>query len=76
MSHFEFEIPLQKDKLLESQVDKYHVEDVVQPRLLLSHLQGKYSVSFPLNRTRIHLKDYLSLQTLREPTILKVSSIS
>lgn len=42
MSHFEFAIPLQKDELLESHAGKYHVEDVVQPRLLLSQLQGKF----------------------------------
>ncbi|GBP60024.1 Condensin complex subunit 1 [Eumeta japonica] len=41
MSHFEFAIPLQKDELLESHVGQYHVEDIVQPRLLLSKLQGK-----------------------------------
>ncbi|CAH0398311.1 unnamed protein product [Chilo suppressalis] len=39
MSHFEFAIPLQKDELLESHAGQYHVEDVVQPRLLLSKLQ-------------------------------------
>ncbi|XP_069359396.1 condensin complex subunit 1 isoform X2 [Maniola hyperantus] len=39
MSHFEFCIPLQKDELLEAHAGKYHVEDVVQPRLLLSKLQ-------------------------------------
>ncbi|XP_039753451.1 condensin complex subunit 1 [Pararge aegeria] len=39
MSNFEFCIPLQKDELLESHAGKYHVEDVVQPRLLLSKLQ-------------------------------------
>ncbi|XP_047533582.1 condensin complex subunit 1 [Vanessa atalanta] len=39
MSHFEFSIPLQKDELLESHAGQYHVEDVVQPRLLLSKLQ-------------------------------------
>lgn len=49
MSHFEFEIPLEKDRLLESQIEKYHVEDVVQPRLLLSQLQGKYFVNFSTN---------------------------
>lgn len=42
MSHFEFCIPIQKDDLLESHAGKYHVEDVVQPRLLLSKLQGLY----------------------------------
>lgn len=41
MSHFEFAIPLQKDELLESHAGQYHVEDVVQPRVLLSKLQGK-----------------------------------
>lgn len=40
MSHFEFAIPLQKDELLESHAGQYHVEDVVQPRILLSKLQG------------------------------------
>ncbi|XP_028168490.1 condensin complex subunit 1 [Ostrinia furnacalis] len=39
MSHFEFAIPLQKDELLESHAGQYHVEDVVQPRVLLSKLQ-------------------------------------
>ncbi|CAH0715490.1 unnamed protein product, partial [Brenthis ino] len=39
MAHFEFAIPLQKDELLESHAGQYHVEDVVQPRLLLSKLQ-------------------------------------
>lgn len=39
MSHFEFAIPLQKDELLESHAGQYHVEDVVQPRLMLSKLQ-------------------------------------
>ncbi|XP_068633143.1 condensin complex subunit 1 [Battus philenor] len=35
----DFCIPLQKDELLESSAGRYHVEDVVQPRLLLSKLQ-------------------------------------
>ncbi|XP_045448315.1 condensin complex subunit 1 [Melitaea cinxia] len=39
MSHFEFSIPLQKDELLESHAGQYHVEDIVQPRVLLSKLQ-------------------------------------
>ncbi|XP_072949314.1 condensin complex subunit 1 isoform X2 [Epargyreus clarus] len=39
MSNFEFAIPLQKDELLESHAGQYHVEDIVQPRLLLSKLQ-------------------------------------
>ncbi|KAI5637231.1 non-SMC mitotic condensation complex subunit 1, n-term domain-containing protein [Phthorimaea operculella] len=39
MSHFEFAIPEKKDELLESHVGQYHVEDVVQPRLVLSQLQ-------------------------------------
>ncbi|XP_063383933.1 condensin complex subunit 1 [Cydia fagiglandana] len=39
MSHFEFAIPVQKDELLESHVGQYHVEDVVQIRVLLSKLQ-------------------------------------
>ncbi|CAD0201294.1 unnamed protein product [Chrysodeixis includens] len=39
MSHFEFSIPLQKDELLESHAGQYHVEDVVQARVLLSKLQ-------------------------------------
>ncbi|KAL4715966.1 hypothetical protein ACJJTC_013266, partial [Scirpophaga incertulas] len=39
MNNFEFCIPIQKDELLESHVGQYHVEDVVQPRLLLSKLQ-------------------------------------
>ncbi|KAJ8722132.1 hypothetical protein PYW08_004534 [Mythimna loreyi] len=39
MSHFEFVIPLQKDELLESHAGQYHVEDVVQPRVILSKLQ-------------------------------------
>ncbi|XP_048478584.1 condensin complex subunit 1 [Plutella xylostella] len=39
MSHFEFCIPVQKDELLESHAGQYHVEDVVQPRLLLSKIQ-------------------------------------
>ncbi|KPJ08507.1 Condensin complex subunit 1 [Papilio machaon] len=37
--NFEFSIPLQKDELLESSSGQYHVEDVVQPRILLSKLQ-------------------------------------
>ncbi|CAK1580335.1 unnamed protein product [Parnassius mnemosyne] len=37
--NFDFSIPLQKDELLESHAGQYHVEDVVQPRLLLSKLQ-------------------------------------
>ncbi|XP_052741193.1 condensin complex subunit 1 [Bicyclus anynana] len=40
MSHFEFCIPLKKDELLEAHAGKYHVEDIVQPRLLLSKLQN------------------------------------
>lgn len=40
MSHFEFAIPLKKDELLESHAGQYHVEDIVQPRVLLSKLQG------------------------------------
>ena len=43
MAHFEFAIPLQKDELLESHAGQYHVEDVVQPRLLLSKFQGNAS---------------------------------
>ncbi|KAH9629496.1 hypothetical protein HF086_015826 [Spodoptera exigua] len=39
MSNFEFAIPLQKDELLESHAGQYHVEDIVQPRVLLSKLQ-------------------------------------
>nr|XP_049694078.1 condensin complex subunit 1 [Helicoverpa armigera] len=39
MSHFEFAIPVQKDELLESHAGQYHVEDVVQQRVLLSKLQ-------------------------------------
>ncbi|XP_061383844.1 condensin complex subunit 1 [Danaus plexippus] len=39
MSNFEFLIPLNKDELLESHAGQYHVEDVVQPRMLLSKLQ-------------------------------------
>lgn len=46
MAHFEFAIPLQKDELLESHAGQYHVEDVVQPRLLLSKLQGNFNLSF------------------------------
>lgn len=42
MSNFEFLIPLNKDELLESHAGQYHVEDVVQPRMLLSKLQGIY----------------------------------
>lgn len=40
MNHLEFVIPLKRDELLEPQPGQYHVEDVVQPRLLLSQLQG------------------------------------
>ncbi|XP_038209881.1 condensin complex subunit 1-like [Zerene cesonia] len=39
MSTFEFNIPLKKDELLECHAGQYHVEDVVQPRLLLSKFQ-------------------------------------
>lgn len=42
MSHFEFAIPVQKDELLESHAGQYHVEDVVQIRLLLSKIQGRF----------------------------------
>lgn len=41
MSNFVFAIPLKKDELLESHAGRYHVEDIVQPRVLLSNLQGK-----------------------------------
>ncbi|XP_045498529.1 condensin complex subunit 1 [Colias croceus] len=39
MTSFEFNIPLKKDELLECHAGQYHVEDVVQPRLLLSKFQ-------------------------------------
>ncbi|VVC91230.1 unnamed protein product [Leptidea sinapis] len=39
MSTFEFVIPLKKETLLECHAGQYYVEDVVQPRLLLSKLQ-------------------------------------
>lgn len=44
MSHFDFAIPLQKDELLESHAGQYHVEDVVQARVLLSKLQGNINL--------------------------------
>ncbi|CAG5045986.1 unnamed protein product [Parnassius apollo] len=37
--NFDFSIPLQKDELLEAHAGQYHVEDVIQPRFLLSKLQ-------------------------------------
>lgn len=52
--NFEFSIPLQKDELLESSTGQYHVEDVVQPRVLLSKLQGQCIRDKLLFKTNYH----------------------
>ncbi|XP_041979306.1 condensin complex subunit 1 [Aricia agestis] len=63
MSHFEFSIPLNKDELLESHAGQYHVEDVVQPRMLLSKIQdaGRAYNSDGVDYILDHFDTYFSI---------------